>query len=327
MDTGPGEAGGMKQARLGRTGLRVSVLGFGTGSRFGDRGRNPPRQATELVRTALDLGINYFDVAPMYGEAEALLGEALAGVAREAYVVATKFFPATAEGEPITPQQLRGSVESSLRRLRCGTIDLLQVHGLRPHWAGPVLDRLGGELEALRREGKFRHLGVTETIVEDPGHEMVARALAAAPAIGAALVAYHPFSPWAEGSALPAAQAADCGVVVMVAVGRSLRDAASVRQFLAAARDRGDIPPGGDPPGEFLDWLGDPFSATPAAAGLRFAAAHPAVSGVLVGTLDAGHLRANAAALAAPPMAAEVRERLRACFLVTDPARWRPADV
>jgi aryl-alcohol dehydrogenase-like predicted oxidoreductase len=69
---------------LGRTGIPVSVLGFGTGgaNAFGQSRGGTPAQATALVRTALDLGITFFDTAAAYRESEAWLGAALAGVPR-----------------------------------------------------------------------------------------------------------------------------------------------------------------------------------------------------------------------------------------------------
>src|SRR5262245_49932733 len=112
---------------LGRTGLNVSILGLGTGTRFGDPRNQTQDQATRLVRTALELGINYLDTAPMYLEAESILGQALAGVPRASYVLATKFFPMDKAGVPFTPEQLRLSVEQSLRRLRVESIDILQL--------------------------------------------------------------------------------------------------------------------------------------------------------------------------------------------------------
>ena len=122
----------MHYRTLGRTGVKVSVLGLGTGTRFGDPTRNQ-ESLTRLVRGALDLGVNYIDTAAVYLEAEARLGVALAGVPRERFVLATKFFPADkTTGTPITPDQLRASVDNSLRQLRLETVDVLQLHGLRP---------------------------------------------------------------------------------------------------------------------------------------------------------------------------------------------------
>jgi len=311
---------------LGKTGLRVSVLGLGTGTRFGRSADHPQEAATRLVRAALDLGVNYIDTAAMYLEAEAMLGVALASVPRDAYVLATKFFPADAEGQPISPAQLRLSVENSLRALRVETVDILQIHGLRPHWREPVLVALGNELTALQSEGKFRFLGVAETIIDDPHHAMLT---AAAPSgrFAQALVAYNLLSPWAEREALPACERHGVGVVGMVAVRRALHDPAMLSRLVRDARARGE-PGVTDLPDENpLDWLLDGYSPTLAAAGYRFAVAHPAVASVLAGTLNVEHLKANIAAVTAPPMPAARLARVRDIFLRTDPAAWVPYDL
>ena len=188
---------------LGRTGLNVSLLGLGTGTRFGDAKSHRPSDATRLVRGAPELGVNYIDTAANYHEAETMLGSALMGVPRNRFILATKFFPANEQGQPITSQELRLSVERSLRRLRLDTIDILQIHGLRPQWYAPVMAELGAELDRLRAEGKYRFLGVAETILEDPRHEMLPLAVTDR-RFATALVGYSLLSPWAEQQALPA---------------------------------------------------------------------------------------------------------------------------
>lgn len=323
----------MQYRVLGRTGVSASLLGLGTGTRFGTlAGGATADDRLRLVRTALELGVNYFDTAPLYGEAEQLLGRALRGVPREEFIVATKFFPVQAAdmravppGAPvITPDQLRASVEGSLDRLGCGHLDILQAHGLRPHWREPVFTVLGGTLEALRREGKFRLLGVSETIVEDPRHEMAAAA-ARDPAVSVATLGYHLLSPWAEKQALPVCQERGVGVVAMVSVGRSLSQPAHLAALLARttgcpalARLPADGP---------LDWLLSSDTPSLAVAGCKFAAAHPAVACVLAGTLDPVHLRENAAAVNGPPLPAEHAARLRELFLAVPPETWRLRDL
>ena len=81
--------------QLGRTNLSVSLLGIGSGgaNRLGQRHGSDRTDSHRLVRHALDLGINFFDTAPTYGDSESLLGEALAGVPRQSYVLGTKFAP------------------------------------------------------------------------------------------------------------------------------------------------------------------------------------------------------------------------------------------
>lgn len=311
---------------LGQTGLQISVLGLGTGTRFGDPKNQSRTDAERLVRTALDLGVNYIDTAPMYLAAEEILGEALAGVPRERFLLATKFFPANEHGAPFTPAHLRSSVERSLQRLRLDTIDVLQLHGLRPHWVTPVMAALGAELEALQREGKYRFLGASETIVEDPTHAMLPL-VAPLGRFSMGLVGYSPLSPWAELRALPACVQHGIGVVGMVAAPRALREPTELQALIQEARDRGEEGLNELPDENPLGWLIDGHTPTLAAAGYRFAVAHPAIATVLAGTLSIEHLKANVAAVCAPPMPAEQLDRVRRIFLRTDPKRWRPYDL
>ena len=88
----------MQYRRFGRTGLRVSVVGLGSGgpSQLGQKSGVPAAAAIRVVRRALDLGINLLDTSASYGESEAILGRALREVPRDGYVLATKFHPAVA---------------------------------------------------------------------------------------------------------------------------------------------------------------------------------------------------------------------------------------
>jgi aryl-alcohol dehydrogenase-like predicted oxidoreductase len=151
---------------LGRTGLSVSEIGFG-GAPAGIRnylGRWDPSDAASrqsviaALHRALDLGLNYLDTAPSYGDgaSEAIMGEVVAA-RRDECIVATKC------GSHV-PSEIRASCEASLRRLRTDVIDVFQFHGgwYDPPDVGAILD--GGGLDALRQlreEGKIRFLGFT----------------------------------------------------------------------------------------------------------------------------------------------------------------------
>lgn len=183
---------------FGSTDLRVSPVGVGC-ARIGGARDGGPEAFVSLVSRAVDYGINFFDTADMYraGESESILGRALAA-RRERVVVATKVgyvLPTRrslidraasalgsfarpdapgqgalrlADGRPeqdFSPAYVRRAVEASLRRLRTDRLDLLQLHSP----PAPVIRQ--GEwpevLEALRREGKVRHFGVSCYAVED----------------------------------------------------------------------------------------------------------------------------------------------------------------
>jgi aryl-alcohol dehydrogenase-like predicted oxidoreductase len=157
----------MEKRILGSGGLEVSALGFGCmgmsqsfGPNPGDRG-----EMMKLLRTAVDLGVTFFDTAEVYGPFvnEELVGEALAPV-RDQVVIATKFGFAFDDGGRQTgldsrPDHIRQVADESLRRLRTDRIDLLYQHRVDPQV--PIEDVAGavGELVAA---GKVRHFGLSE---------------------------------------------------------------------------------------------------------------------------------------------------------------------
>ena len=147
----------MQYRKLGKTDLSVSVVCLGSWSIatkdfFWDGQDRADSVAT--VHAALDAGINFFDTAPAYGDgdSEEILGEAL-GARRSSVVVATKVRPVDLE-----PERLRKSCETSLRALRTDYIDLYQIHW--PNHAIP-LEPTYRTLQELQREGKIRHVGVS----------------------------------------------------------------------------------------------------------------------------------------------------------------------
>src|SRR5690348_12474454 len=104
---------------LGNTGLSVSILSFGASPLGGVFGPVEQSQADRAVRTALDAGVNFFDVAPFYGatRAETVLGRALTGVPRDQYLFATKVGRYGLDEFDFSAQRVTKSVEESLRRL------------------------------------------------------------------------------------------------------------------------------------------------------------------------------------------------------------------
>ncbi|MDR1194470.1 MAG: aldo/keto reductase [Peptococcaceae bacterium] len=148
----------MKYNILGKTGLRVSRLGFG-GIPIQ---RVPAAEAAATIRRCLELGVNFIDTARAYTDSEEKIGQALAGVPRDSYALATKSM--AVDGETMTRD-----IEISLRNLRTDYIDLYQCHNIRRDQDEERLLGPGGGLEALRRAreaGKIRHIGVTGHQVE-----------------------------------------------------------------------------------------------------------------------------------------------------------------
>jgi len=156
----------MQQRKLGRQGLEVSILGLGCMGMSYAYGHPDDAESLRVLDRALELGINFWDTAEMYGPFanEELLGRALKGKPRRNVVIATKFaWKFGPKGEQIgldgTPAHIRESVEGSLRRLGTDYIDLYYQHRLDP--ATPVEETVGA-LAALVKEGKVRYIGLSE---------------------------------------------------------------------------------------------------------------------------------------------------------------------
>jgi aryl-alcohol dehydrogenase-like predicted oxidoreductase len=147
---------------IGRSGLKVSTLGLGTGSAT-FCGRLERAEALDLIREAVDLGVTYFDTAETYaeGRAEELLGAALAG-RRDEVVLATKFGKdrsVQVSEQPGSRRRIMTAVEGSLRRLGTDRIDLYILH--EPDPVTPIEETLGA-LDDLVRVGKVRYIACSE---------------------------------------------------------------------------------------------------------------------------------------------------------------------
>ena len=119
----------MEQRTLGRTGLRVSALGFGCGDVGGLIVRGTPAERERAVRRAIDAGVNYFDTASSYGNgvSEQNLGATLKAVGVRPYV-GTKFRLEPADSD--LAGAVGRSLDASLKRLAMDSVDLLQLHNL-----------------------------------------------------------------------------------------------------------------------------------------------------------------------------------------------------
>lgn len=155
----------MQYRRFGKTGWSVSEIGLGGSWFYGrpEMGLQPVSHGASVVERALELGVNYFDTAPLYGKgrSEEVLGHALKGVT-EPYYLATKvgYFP---EPFDYTRDAVWRGFEASLKRLQRDRVDLVQIHeSEQAGWEG-VFDQ-GRTLEALleiREQGLATHIGLT----------------------------------------------------------------------------------------------------------------------------------------------------------------------
>jgi aryl-alcohol dehydrogenase-like predicted oxidoreductase len=161
----------MQKRKLGKSNLEVSAIGLGCmGMSFG---YGPPKDKQDMIsviRSAVELGVTFFDTAEVYGPFtnEELVGEALAPV-REQVVIATKFgFKFDSEtgkqaGLDSRPERIKQVAEASLKRLRTHVIDLFYQHRVDP--AVPIED-VAGAVKELIQEGKVKHFGLSEAGVQ-----------------------------------------------------------------------------------------------------------------------------------------------------------------
>lgn len=154
----------MNTRKLGKSGLEVSELGFGC---MGLSFPNAPAkdESIQLIRSAVENGITFFDTAQGYGENEILVGEALKPLRNEV-VIATKFGFKDGNvkfGLDSRPETIKAVAEASLKRLRTDVIDLFYQH--RPDPDVPIED-VAGTVKDLIQQGKVKYFGLSEANAE-----------------------------------------------------------------------------------------------------------------------------------------------------------------
>ena len=248
----------MQKRKLGESGLEVSAIGLGCMGMSFAYGRPEERDERESIATihrAIDLGVTFFDTAEAYGPHtnEELLARALAG-RRDRVVIATKFGfmfdgKGAIAGTDSRPAHIREVVEASLRRLQTDHIDLLYQH--RVDRNVPIEDVVGA-MAMLVREGKVRHLGLSEA-----GEQTLRRAHAVHP-IAALQSEYSLWERNLEPQIIPVLRELGIGLVPFAPLGRG---------FLTGAVKRAEDYPEGDYRRGDPRYQGENFDANVRAAG------------------------------------------------------------
>jgi aryl-alcohol dehydrogenase-like predicted oxidoreductase len=315
----------MDYRTLGKTGLRVSALGFGCGNVGGLMIRGAPAERERAVARGLELGINYVDTAPSYGDglSERHLGQALRALRASPYV-GTKFRLEPADWRDAAAAIPR-ALEGSLQRLGMERVDLFQLHnliGATPS-ADQVLNEVVPALERLREQGKLRFYGITAL-----GDTAALHRVVGAGRLDTAQVCYNLLDPSA-GEAVPAgfpAQDFDrlldragqhgLGVIVIRVLAAGALSGSAVRHPVAVP----SVEPIASGPdyatdvrrAQALDALvSEGHAGSLVEAALRFPLGHAAVSTVLLGYSSLEHLEAAAVAVARGPLPAAALPRLR----------------
>jgi aryl-alcohol dehydrogenase-like predicted oxidoreductase len=296
---------------LGRTGLRVTALGYGAMELRGPpRGRDITKeQAAEILNAVLDAGINYIDTSIDYGQSEELIGELISGRRSQFYLAskcgclvgeaaATAPPPGSPNRHIFTRENIIAGVNQSLRRMKTDYLDVVQFHG------SPSRQTLeeNGSLEAvmeLKRQGKVRFIGMSSTLPNLADHIQM----------GVFDVFQIPYSALQREheDAISEASRAGAGIVIRGGVARG-----------GPGKEEGNSWESWQKAG--LDELLDGMSRMEFI--FRFTLSHPDLDTTIVGTINPRHLQDNLDALAKGPLPADLYAEAKRRL---DAAGFKPA--
>ncbi|WP_197443142.1 aldo/keto reductase [Lignipirellula cremea] len=290
----------MEKRKLGRTGLEVTALGYGSMGIRGPRTwgvRVVSEEASEaMLHAVLDAGINFIDTAPDYGLSEERIGKAI-GSRRSEYLLATKCGCAYTqhadhlEIEHVWQQDvIERNLETSLKRLQTDYVDLLQFHG----GEAATLEREGliDQLVRFRDQGLVRHIGVSSSLPNLP-------AMIALGVFETFQIPYSCLAPQHD-ELIRMAGEAGAGIIIRGGIAQGGPDAEIQRPALndiwSQAKLEELLPPG----------------MQKAELILRYTLSHPHCHTTIVGTCSHAHLAENLQAAAAGPLPEELQQQIAA---------------
>ncbi len=304
----------MAYTTLGRTGLRVSVAGLGCGgfSRLGQGRGSSIAQSVDVVRAALDAGVNFIDTAEAYGT-EDIVGRALSPSERDRVVISTKTL-VVESGRRRSPEQVVASLHASLARLKTERVEVFHLHAVAPQDVDYAIEVLAPALLREREAGRIAHLGITETAPNDHTHAALPKAIDSG-LFDVVMVAFHLLHQNARESVLPLTRASGVATLLMFAVrlifSQPQRLRTTVADLVRCGRLPADIVDEAAPLG-FLTEQAGALGIVDAA--YRYARHEPGVDVVLFGTGNIDHLHTNIQSILADPLPpaalALARERL-----------------
>ena len=304
----------MQYTTLGRTGLRVSVAGLGTGgfSRVGLKTGKSEAEAAQLIQEAVGLGVNFIDTAPAYGT-EGVVGLALKTIPRDQVVVATKA-SVQRDGQWWTPQRVVESLDNSLRLLGTDYVDVFNLHGVEARQYDYALETLAPALVEQKQKGKIRHIGITENPIVDFTNEMLKRAVND-PVWEVYMVGFHMMHQGARRNVFPITRAKGIGTLLMFAVRSIFADPPRVAREMRELAQKGLVEKWLGETNDPLGFLVHPGgAANMIEAAYRYARHEPGVDVTLFGTGDVAHLKSNIAALLKPPLPEADQQKLQKLF-------------
>ena len=305
----------MEYTTLGRTGLKVSVAGLGCGgsSRLGLGAGHTAAHAVNIVRRALDLGVNLIDTAQYY-ETEAIVGKAIEGRARDSVVIATKHKTTLRDGTNIVIGEIVAGLDRSLRALGTDHVDVFSLHTVLPGQYDRVMNEIVPVLLRQQELGKFRYLGITEFAGRDPKHDMLARALND-DCWDVMMVAFHMLNQNARRAVFPATQLKNIGTLLMFAVRAIFSVPGRLQQDIAELAAENKVPKWLADKKQPLDFLLHEEGARDIIeAAYRYVRHEPGANVVLFGTGNPDHVESNIRAILQPPLPVGDTQKLAELF-------------
>lgn len=322
----------MQTRVFGRTGMRLSLLGFGCGAVGGLMVRGAPADQERTVARALDAGVNYFDTAVQYGdgESEKNLGRVLHALKPSGIAVGTKVRLPQGDRGRIGDAIVK-SLEQSLGRLRRDHVDIFHLHNsVTAAGGGPalsvrqVLDEVVPAFAKLRQQGKTRFLGLTAVGDTAALHQVIDSG-----AFDSAQVVYNMLNPSAA-EALPAGDPGQDYGRLFDHTGKAGTGVIAVRVLAGGALSgSAERHPIASPPPEpigsattydadiaqarrFMPLVTEGFAASLTEAATRFAVSQPAVGTILVGMATPQQFEDAFAAVEKGPLPQAALERIAA---------------
>jgi aryl-alcohol dehydrogenase-like predicted oxidoreductase len=319
------------QTRLfGRSGLRVSVLGFGCGAVGGLMVRGSAADQDRAIGTAIAAGVNYFDTAVQYGngQSETNLGRVLAAQKPAGVYLGTKVRVPSAQFGDVGGEIAR-SIEDSLRRLGRDHVDIFHLHNpITPGGGGEslsvaqVTDHVAPAFRALRDAGKTRLLGITAAGDTAALHQVIDTGL-----FDSAQISYNMLNPSAATALPPNYPAQDYGRL-FDHTQKAGTGVVGIRVLAAGALSGiAERHPTASPPPEpigsahryntdldrarrLMPLVTEGFASNLAEAAIRFAITHPAIGSILVGMATVGEFEASLAAVLKGPLPPAALDRI-----------------
>ncbi len=305
----------MEYRILGRTGLRVSVMGLGGGghSRLGMAKGKTESESVSILKESIDAGINFIDTAELYGT-ESIVGKGIKGIDRDKVIISSKKMVR----EGMTSREVQEGLEKSLKNLGTDYIDIYHLHGVAPEEYDYCVSEIYPEFQRMKEKGMIRFIGITERFEMDCNHVMLQKGFDDG-IWDVMMVGFNMLNQSARNLVFKKSVEKNIGILNMFAVRRAFSNLERLSQIMLELVEKKRLNPDHideKQPLNFLIHENGALSLTDAA--YRFCRYEPGVHVVLSGTSNPDHLRANIESLTRPPLPEEDVAKIKEIFKKVD---------